>query len=54
MHIYRQIHVYAHIYLPEGGNSGDETAQMLLTNINRVQRRFWALQAQEEFAAAAL
>lgn len=38
MHIYRQMHVYAHIYLPEGGMNGDETAQMLLTKYKQSEK----------------
>lgn len=53
MHIYRQIHVYAHIYLPEGVGMEMKLLRCCSPNINRVKSRFGALQAQEEFAAAA-
>lgn len=34
-------YVYAHIYLPEGGRNGDETAQMLLTKYKQSEKQVW-------------
>lgn len=38
MHLFRQTH--AHIYLPEGGTGGDETAQMRLTKYKQREKEF--------------
>lgn len=43
MHLCRQIHVYARIYLPEGGKDGDEAAQMLLSKYKRNEKEFSGL-----------